>query len=237
MRHYGEKHRIIAPDLRGHGLSGKPISKYTAEEMSKDMIDLMDFLNINSAIVVGHSMGGHIAGYMAAAYPEYVKALAILDKSASGPEKQNEAALEKVEINDPVTNNWPLPFTSLSEAQETIRRDMQSDLSYQYFMNSLMETVDGYEMMFSTQAIAANIAHYSDWFKLLPKIKCPVMLLKAKGNDAVSDADFKKMKSMIPNCMAYEMSAPDHNVHLSNTKEFYEYFDEFLEKGMRNNGN
>jgi pimeloyl-ACP methyl ester carboxylesterase len=235
MRHYEEKYRVIAPDLRGHGLSSKPISKYTAEEMSKDMIDLMDYLDVNSVILVGHSMGGHIAGYLAATYPKYVKALAILDKSASGPEKQNELALDKIEIIDPVTKNWPLTFSSLTEAQEMIRRDMESELSYQYFMNSLIETVDGYKMMFSTQAIAANIAYYSDWFDLLPSIKCPVMLVRAKGNDAVTDTDFEKMKSMISNCMAYEMSNPDHNVHLANKNEFYQYFDEFLEKGMSNN--
>lgn len=234
MRHYGENYRVIAPDLRGHGLSSKPIAKYTAEEMSKDMIDLLDYLNIDSAILAGHSMGGHIAGHLTATYPEYVKALAILDKSASGPEKQSDLSLEELEIIDPVTEHWPLPFSSLTEAQETIRREMDSELSYQYFMNSLVETADGYVMMFSTQAIAANIAFYSSWYSLLPGIKCPVLLVRAKGNSAVSDTDFEKMKTIIPNCMAHEMSNPDHNVHLANKNEFYKYFDEFLEKAMSN---
>jgi hypothetical protein len=54
------------------------------------------------------------------------------------------------------------------------------------------------------------------------------MLVRAKGNDAISDEDFVKMKSLITDCMAYEMSNPDHNVHLGNKNEFYKYFDEFL---------
>jgi pimeloyl-ACP methyl ester carboxylesterase len=233
MQHYGDKYRIIAPDLRGHGLSGKPVANYTAEEFSADMTGLMDYLGLPSAIIVGHSMGGHVAGYLAAMHPGYAQAAAILDKSASGPEKGNDLPPEKLERIDPVTKSWPLPFKSLSEAQAVIRRDMESELSYQYFMNSLMETEDGYGMMFSAQAIAANIAYYSDWYHLLPRISCPVLLIRAKGNDAVSDTDFEKMKSMIPNCMAFEMSNPDHNVHLSNKEEFYGYFDEFLEKAMK----
>jgi pimeloyl-ACP methyl ester carboxylesterase len=128
-----------------------------------------------------------------------------------------------------MTKNWPLPFASLSEAEAVIRRDMESELSYQYFMNSLMETEAGYGMMFSAQAIAANIAYYSDWYHCLPRIQCPVLLIRAKGSGAVSDTDFEKMKSVIPNCMAREMSDPDHNVHLANKAEFYGYFDEFLE--------
>jgi hypothetical protein len=71
-------------------------------------------------------------------------------------------------------------------------------------------------MMFSSQAIAANIAYYEDWCHLLPRIKCPVMLVKARGGDEVTDEDFLKMKTMIPNCIVYEVSNPDHNVHLGN---------------------
>lgn len=58
INYYGERYRILAPDQRGHGLSEKPVSKYTAEEMSKDMSALLDYLGIKSVILVGHSMGG-----------------------------------------------------------------------------------------------------------------------------------------------------------------------------------
>ncbi len=182
MQHYGDKYRIIAPDQRGHGLSRKPISKYTAEEMSADMIALLDYLKIDSVILVGHSMGGHIAGYLTAIHPQYIEALAILDKSADGPEKQNSLPLDQISIIDPITKDWPLPFTNLREAKEFIKNAMDSELSYQYFMNSLVETVDVYQMMFSSQATAANIAYYENWYSLLPRIKCPVMLVRSSSH-------------------------------------------------------
>ncbi len=230
IRHYGKNYRVIAPDQRGHGLSGKPTSTYSAEEMAVDMVELLEFLKLDSVIVVGHSMGGRVAGYLAALYPQFVKALAILDKSASGPAKSTSLPLDQIPSIDPLTKDWPLPFASLSEAKEFLQHAMDSNLSYQYFMNSLVETVEGYQMMFSSQAMAANIAYEEDWFHLLPKLKCPVLLIRAKGNDAISDEDFLQMQSLIPDCLSHEMSHPDHNVHLSNTAEFYGYFDGFLQR-------
>lgn len=105
-----------------------------------------------------------------------------------------------------------------------------SDLGYQYFMNSLVETIEGYQMMFSTQAMTANIAYEQNWYHILPKIKCPVIIIRSSSHEAVPDEDYQKMQSLLSNCVAYEMSLPDHNVHLGNKEEFYEYFDKFLNK-------
>ncbi len=230
MQHYGEKFRVIAPDQRGHGLSGKPISKYTAEEMAGDMVALLNFLGLGPVILVGHSMGAHVAGYLTATYPGCVRALALFDKSAAGPVQPNLLSLDQITRIDSLTKDWPMPFASRMEAQAFLKKEMESEFSYEYFMNSLVETVDGYQMMFSSQAMAANVAYYENWFHLLPRYKCPVLLVRAKKSESVSDEDFLKMQSSIGDCMAREMSHPDHNVHLANKEEFYGYFDEFLAK-------
>lgn len=231
IQHYGKQYRIIAPDQRGHGLSSKPVAEYTTEEMAEDIIELLNFLKIDSVILAGHSMGGAVAGYLAAVYPEYVKAVAILDKSAAGPAEPNKLPLDKSQLSDPLTKDWPLPFATLNEAMSFIKQATDSNLEYQYFMNSLVETVEGYQMMFSPEAMAIGIAHYEGWFHLLPNIECPVLLIRSKSHEAIPDEDFIKMQSLLPNCIACEMSHPDHNVHLGNKEEFYEYFYEFL-KGI-----
>ena len=225
LRHYGDRYRVVAPDLRGHGLSGRPLSDYTDREMADDMVALMEHLDIPSAIVVGHSMGGAVAGYLAALYPGKVKAVAILDKSASGPESY--APEEAIPGLNPV-KDWPLPFPSHKDAMETIRRFSGSELEYQYFMNSLTETVDGFEMMFDPHAIARGIGHYVNWFPLLSRIRCPVLLVRSGSHEAVPNADWVRMQEMLPGCIAREMTHPDHNVHLANAEEFYGVMDEFL---------
>ena len=230
MQAYGDRYRIIAPDQRGHGLSGKPVSKYTADEMAADIVALMDHLNIDSIILVGHSMGASVAASLCATHPDRAKALALLDKSAAGPEKASALPVTEIPPVDPITKDWPLPFSSLTEARDCIKNAMESDLSRQYFMNSLTEDRDGIHMMFSSQAMAANIAYYQKWFDLLPKIQCPVMLVRAGGHEAVSDDDFNRMRSLLSDCMAFEMSHPDHNVYSGNREEFYRYFDSFLNK-------
>ena len=56
------------------------------------------------------------------------------------------------------------------------------------------------------------------------------MLVRSSSHEGISDEDFIKMQSLILNCIAHEMSHPDHNVHLANKEEFYKYFDEFLKE-------
>jgi 2-succinyl-6-hydroxy-2,4-cyclohexadiene-1-carboxylate synthase len=230
MLRYRDRYRVLAPDLRGHGLSGKPESRYTGMEMASDMAGLLEYLAAKPAVVVGHSMGGHAAGCLAARYPDCVRALAILDKSAAGPETPDEVPSDRFVGEDPITTKWPIPFSTLAEAEACIRRDMDTETSYRHFLTSLVETVEGYDMLYSSRAIAANIAHYRAWFDLLPMIRCPVLLIKSKGEDVVKGVDFKRMKSMLPGCLAHEMSSPDHNVHVAERDEFYRYFDEFLRR-------
>ncbi len=64
-------HRVIAMDARGHGKSGKPreASAYGAE-MSRDVVRLLDHLEITHAHVVGFSMGAFVAGHLMVTQPD-----------------------------------------------------------------------------------------------------------------------------------------------------------------------
>src|SRR4030042_4718425 len=80
MRRFQQHYRIIAPDQRGHGFAYKPRWVYTAEIMAEDIAQLVRKLKCQPVILIGHSMGGRIAIAFAARYPEYVRALVILDQ-------------------------------------------------------------------------------------------------------------------------------------------------------------
>lgn len=80
-----EHFRVIAFDNRGAGLSDKPAGPYSAPMMAADTFGLMDALGIDSAIIVGHSMGGFIAQQMVLDAPERVSRLVLASTNFGGP--------------------------------------------------------------------------------------------------------------------------------------------------------
>lgn len=72
-------HRVIAPDLRGYGLSDKPTSGYSKKRMAADIIELLDALGIDRAHIVGHDRGARVAHRLALDAPERVNTLTVLD--------------------------------------------------------------------------------------------------------------------------------------------------------------
>jgi len=72
MKFFQDRYRAIAYDARGHGRSEKPdrLEAYSQDIMVEDMRGLMDALDINKAIVGGHSMGANVALNFAFRYPE-----------------------------------------------------------------------------------------------------------------------------------------------------------------------
>ena len=74
---------LIIHDPRGCGRSSARQQVYTLDQMANDVIALLDHLQISSAHVLGHSMGGRIALTMALNFPGRVKSL-IMAASGSG---------------------------------------------------------------------------------------------------------------------------------------------------------
>jgi len=79
-----ESLNIIFHDPRGCGRSVAAQVVYTIEQMALDIVALMDHLQIRSAHLIGHSMGGRIALSLAQNFPGRVKSL-IMAASGSGP--------------------------------------------------------------------------------------------------------------------------------------------------------
>ena len=56
-----EHARVIAPDLRGQGLSGKPNHGYTIRQLASDLNELLEHLDLEDAALLGYSLGGFVA--------------------------------------------------------------------------------------------------------------------------------------------------------------------------------
>ncbi len=74
--------RVIRYDTRGHGLSEAPPPPYSVDDLARDVVGLLDALEIKEAAVCGLSLGGVIAQQLAIAYPDRVRALVLCDTGA-----------------------------------------------------------------------------------------------------------------------------------------------------------
>ena len=76
-------YHVISPDLRGHGDTTATTEPTTMEEMARDVVALMDALNISRAAICGLSMGGYVALALCRAFPLRVRALVLTDTRAT----------------------------------------------------------------------------------------------------------------------------------------------------------
>jgi pimeloyl-ACP methyl ester carboxylesterase len=72
-------YRLIAYDLRGRGESDKPEKGYSLAHHNEDLAGLLDHFGLRKAVLVGHSLGAHIAVRFAAMHPERVSKLVLVD--------------------------------------------------------------------------------------------------------------------------------------------------------------
>jgi 2-succinyl-6-hydroxy-2,4-cyclohexadiene-1-carboxylate synthase len=230
MFRYGDKYRIVAPDQRGHGLSDKPVARYAGEDFAKDAYELIKKLECGPVIAVGHSMGGRNATHLAALYPQQVKALVILDQEAEGPEKLSDLPPEKVKPVDKLTGDWPTPYLTYEEALQHLRKQFQLETNVRYFLDSLVETIGGYDFMFSRYAMAAIEEYRKAWYHLLPKLRCPVLFVRASDSWCLSKDEAEKMRKLIKDCTYFEVSNSDHMVYADNPDEFCPQFEEFIRR-------
>ena len=70
--------QVIAPSYRGHGDSDKPATGYTVDQFAKDVLAVTDATGAKQCVLVGFSMSGKFAQYIAALHPERVLGLVLI---------------------------------------------------------------------------------------------------------------------------------------------------------------
>ena len=81
-----EGRRVIALDLPGHGGSGKQVGAGDADTLVDAVMSFLDAIELTRVHLVGHSMGGAIAGLLAARRPDRVASLTLIAPAGLGVE-------------------------------------------------------------------------------------------------------------------------------------------------------
>jgi long-chain acyl-CoA synthetase len=93
-------YRVIAPDLRGHGQSDAPYTRYTMDELVDDLYAITQTLEVNLPFsLVAHSFGGSIAVEYANAHPEQLDKLVLIATAGEYPLPRLANWLLKLPLN------------------------------------------------------------------------------------------------------------------------------------------
>ena len=116
-----EHFRVLTYDLRGHGYSGTPPTGYSPDDMASDLLGLLNALEIERPVVVGHSYGADIALYLAAQQPQRVREVIAIEAALP--------ALEASRRHDGWVG-WSYWAAALEEAGHAVPPERRSDLRY-----------------------------------------------------------------------------------------------------------
>lgn len=73
------RYHVVALDQRGHGLSDRPTDGFTFDRVVGDLTGLIEAFALDRPTLVGHSWGGNVVLAFAAAHPDHVRGLVLVD--------------------------------------------------------------------------------------------------------------------------------------------------------------
>jgi pimeloyl-ACP methyl ester carboxylesterase len=148
--------RFVAPDLRGRGGSRELPGPYGMKVHADDCIAVLDNLGVESAVVVGHSMGGFVAAIMALHYPERISHLVLIDGGVPlfipPPDMDLEQVLQA--MLGPAIQRLDMTFESLEQYYDFWRPhpSVQDEGAW----NELFEAYLAYDMMGEPPALRSK---------------------------------------------------------------------------------
>ena len=175
-----QNYHVIALDQVGFGKSDKPLLKYRVATYADFLDKFMSELKIETASLVGNSMGGWVAGLMAIKYPGRVQKIVLADAAGIVPANFNEADLYQL-------NN---------STRDEVRANMK-----RVFANPLLQNNDALVDQFLTARVVSNdggtINSITDSIKRkedflndrLGEIKKPTLIIWGKQDGLLPVAD------------------------------------------------
>jgi pimeloyl-ACP methyl ester carboxylesterase len=212
-------YRVIAMDLRGRGQSDKPPAGYSLDYHLRDINCLLDDLQLERAVIMGHSLGAFIALAFAAQYPERTDRLILVDGAGDlAAEQMNKVFVGIKPALDRLGQIFPSTDAYL---------DKMKQAPYLHPWTSAVETYCRYEIEAVDGGVRTNIdpAHIQEegtnirkvnCASFYPGIQCKVLILRAP-NGLLSQDDLllpedvvKKMSDEIPDVRRFDVADTNH---------------------------
>ena len=223
-----ERFLCVAPDLPGHGASlGMPPDRYTMEGAARSVLGVLDGTGVDRATVVGYSMGGRLALYLALRHPDRCAGL-FLESASPGLEHDGEKAerrradegkAERLESGDlrEFLRDWyrqPL-FAPLARDEGLLRRAIEDKMRN-----------DPAELARSLRGMGTG-SQPSLWGEL-PKLRVPTLAVAGELDEKFVGIS-QRMASLCPPMRTAVVPGAGHNVHAEAPGEYIASLRGFLD--------
>lgn len=183
-------YRVLRPDLRGHGRSGRPPGPYRLEDFAADLEGWIDALGLGRPHLVGLSLGGMVAQAFALRRPRGVRSLVLANTTALYPAAgrailEERAALAEVEGMAPVAKatvaRWFTP--AFAAKRPTVVQAYREGT----------EACDPAAYAAAARAVA-GVAYLGR----LPLLKVPTLVIAGRDDAAIPPAAAEEITRAVP---------------------------------------
>ena len=214
---------VYALDLRNHGESPHN-SRMDYPALAADVLSWADGAGLDRFHILGHSMGGKVAMYLACRYPDRFKSLTVVDIAprAVPPRWEKEFSLMR---RMPVEH-----FTRRSEAEEWLEPEIR-DWAFRKFLISNLERdpAGGYRWVVTLGILESALPNL---FQQVPQsgqsYDGPCLFIRGSKSRFVEDGDFPMIRNFFPEVRIETVAEAGHNVHFDQTARFAEVVHQFL---------
>jgi pimeloyl-ACP methyl ester carboxylesterase len=220
---------IWLPDHRNHGQS-QHTDSHSYKDMVEDVAEFFHIHKIESANLLGHSMGGKVAMLFAAEYPEKTNSLIVVDiapKSYISPEvtykhvKQHELILQLISDLDLSS------ITTRTEIDQYFAEKL-SDIGLRLFLlKNIHRNKDGHfawkinvPVLRNAIESIVNDVNETIFSDRMPITAYPVTFIRGLDSDYISDEDIVVIKSIYPDAHIIDIPGAGHWLHAEQPENF-----------------
>lgn len=217
-----ENHRVIVPDLRGHGASGVIPGPASMELMAGDIAGLLDNLKIERATIGGLSMGGYVALAFCRLFPFRVLSLILAATRAQADTdeaKQNRAVQAAKARSEGMEGIADALLPKMLTAETVAKRP------------EIVKHLRGMMASTSPEGAAAalqGMATRLDQTSFLPEIVAPTLILVGSEDAITPPADAELMNREIQGSRLQIIERAGHVLNLEKPEEFNAAVGRFL---------
>src|SRR3954454_22144766 len=232
MPEFAEDHRVVAMDLPGFGYSEMPAQDISIESYARWTAKLMDALGIESAAVVGNSMGGFVSAELAIRSPARVQRLVFVSAAIFWQERRRAQPLVQLaRLSDALVARALLRVTDDIATRRRLRLAALASAGFRY--PHLISRELAHEMVRSarrTGGFLPALEALADYpvEEELPKIGCPTLIVWGAHDQLVKVADAERLEELIPDARRAVVERTGRVAMLERPERFNRLLREFL---------